>query len=143
MKDPRLLLYRFCYAAILLVFAYTFWVKVMDLDHFAMKLFKIPFLPIDWIPAVKYLVPASELAVMVLMWGDRTQALGAKAAFLLLSVFTAYLVFLHVVSPHTPCSCGGIFDQITFHQHLIVNGLLLLCAAGLIWLEPRRELTMT
>lgn len=129
-------LYDLCFVIILSVFAYTFLVKIADLGAFQIKLLKIPFLNMDWIPVLTYAVPLAELAVVLLLWFNRTRLWGTFSSFFLMSVFTIYLMYLHWVSPTTPCSCGGIFEQLTFHQHLVFNFVLLACSAILIVGKP-------
>lgn len=131
MKRSLSLLYEVCFIILSAVLAYTFLVKVADIEIFKLKLLKIPFLDLDWVPFLTYAIPLSELLVVLMMWVEKTRKQGIYGSFFLMSVFTTYLVYLHVVSPITPCSCGGIFELLSFNQHLVLNFILLAFAAFL------------
>lgn len=145
MKRSISILYEVCFIILSAVLAYTALVKMADIEAFKLKLLKIPFLDLDWVPLLTYAVPISELLIVLMMWVEKTRKQGIYGSFFLMTVFTTYLVFLHVVSPVTPCSCGGIFELLTFHQHLVVNFILLGFAAFLSLAKyslPEKKLEM-
>lgn len=131
MKRSISIIYEACFIILSAVLAYTFLVKVADIQVFKLKLLKIPFLDLDWVPFLTYAIPAAELLVVLMMWFEKTRKQGIYGSFFLMTVFTTYLIYLHVISPITPCSCGGIFELLSFNQHLVVNVILLGVAAFL------------
>jgi putative oxidoreductase len=90
--------------------------------------------------AIEWLLPATELIVVLLLFLERTRKFGLYASLLLLVVFTLYLLYMLLFVADTPCSCGGIFRKMSWQQHLPFNlfftGLTML---GLIALHKQEQ----
>ena len=116
-------------AVLILLFVYTGCSKLFDLNGFTRTLYNQPF-PRPTVPLLILTLPALELATAACLLFDRTRLIGLYAALTLLVVFTLYIgAILLRLFHQVPCSCGGIFRQLTWRQHLLLNLVLLILAA--------------
>ena len=87
-------------------------------------------------------VPLTELAVAGLLFFVSTRGLGLKASFVLMILFTLYIGYMLVFTPHLPCSCGGVIKQLSWKEHLVFNiALTGLAALGIVLVKKRNRLT--
>ncbi|MCK7553748.1 hypothetical protein MKQ70_01515 [Chitinophaga sedimenti] len=78
-------------------------------------------------------VPAMELIVAVLLLFNRTRLLGLTGALVLMLAFTIYVGYVLGMTTERPCSCGGIFRNMTWKNHMYFNSLsTVLAAVGLL-----------
>ena len=108
------------------LFLYSSVIKIMDLGSFELKMLRSGHLSASYIPIIKWGVPLIELAIPALLWFERTRPYAWYLSLFILISFTIYLVFLDYYFPGTPCSCGGLFEKLTFTQHLLLNLMLIL-----------------
>src|SRR5690606_24066672 len=73
----------------------------------------------------------------------RYRLLAFYGALGLMTVFTAYIIILLQFSTYIPCSCGGILEQLGWHEHLIFNFIFLGMALLGVFLQAslRKEYT--
>lgn len=107
-------------ALLLILFLYTAASKLADHERFVMVLKKSPLLqevagPVSW------LVPLSELVVSLSLFVPAWRLYGFRLAFGLLAIFTLYIGYMILFTPHLPCSCGGVIRKMSWSQHLIFN----------------------
>ena len=81
-------------------------------------------------------IPLSELAVALLLIWKKTRLMGLYGAAVLMLLFTGYTLAILFFAPYRPCSCGGIISLLSWEQHLVLNGILLLLALLAILLSP-------
>ena len=108
---------------IIAVLGYTAILKLADPGTFEVALMKSNILR-PWASFLKWIVPISEVVAVVCLISNRLQLLGKWLAAILMVSFTAYLIVLFLTSPQTPCGCGGVFSQLTFQEHILVNVIL-------------------
>jgi putative oxidoreductase len=110
-------------AVLLLVFLflYTGVSKLVDFKGFTNDLNNQPF-PNGLTPVLKWIVPLTEIAIVILLLFEKRRLAGLYASAVLMSMFTLYtaLVLLHLFE-YVPCSCGGVIKQLTWPQHLVFN----------------------
>ncbi|MFX1704997.1 DoxX family protein [Chitinophaga sp. CC14] len=117
-RDSALLIIRMLF---ILLFIYASFSKIFDPEGFKDSMEKQPF-P-QWIRyALMFLVPASEIAISVLLFKEKFWRLGIYLSTALMTAFTLYIgiVLLHFFR-YVPCSCGGVIKQLSWQQHLIFN----------------------
>lgn len=127
-------------ALFVLLFLYTGINKIFNYQQFSnevkqspvLKLF--PALPVWWIPAL-------ELSLVFLLLIPRYRLGALYTCFILMVLFTAYLVFLTYFSDYIPCSCGGFLEQIPPNIHILLNTCLSMLALAGIYLEKRIKRT--
>lgn len=87
--------------------------------------------------ALIWLVPLSEIVIVVFLLFKRTQLYGLVASVLLMSLFTLYVgaVVFHFFD-RVPCSCGGVLESMTWESHLVFNVMVTLVAGVGVSLTP-------
>ncbi|WP_369331425.1 MauE/DoxX family redox-associated membrane protein [Danxiaibacter flavus] len=86
-------------------------------------------------------IPVSEILLATALAFSNDIKYALWGSFVLLSIFTAYIVVLTSFAPHLPCSCGGVIEQLSWHQHLVFNCLLMLL--NLIAIKLARKISYT
>jgi len=109
---------------LVLLFSYTSFGKIFALEAFKGTLYNQPFPHVLTTPLI-YLIPAAELLTAIALLLEKTRKSGLYSALILLIIFTLYItaILLHLFHK-TPCSCGGIFRDLSWRQHLWLNLLL-------------------
>jgi putative oxidoreductase len=125
---------------LILLFVYTSVSKWLAFKKFIGEMNNQPF-PNWMTPVLVWTLPAAEVLIAGLLMFDRTQLIGFRASLILMLLFTVYtgLVLLNVFG-RTPCSCGGVIEQLSWGQHLFFNLFFVAVALTGIWLK-RKELT--
>lgn len=106
---------------LILLFTYSSISKLINFEGFEYDLNKQPFSN-ALTPVLAFLIPAVEIALVVLLSFDRTRKTGMYLSLVLMVIFTVYtcLVLLHAFE-YVPCSCGGVIGRLTWPQHLVFN----------------------
>ena len=127
-----------------LLFLYTGIFKLMDPGSVRSSLFAAP-LPLlhTWARFLAIAVPVLEvligltLLLATLKERPRYRQAGLYGATILMALFVWFVGFMLKYQPHLPCSCGGVIQQMNWHQHLYFNiGFTALGILG-IWLNSR------
>lgn len=107
-------------ALYILLFTYATVSKVLDFHNFQIQLGQSPLLSAfaDWVAVI---VPLVEFVIVLLLLSNKSRLLGLYGSFALMTMFTAYIVIILNFSSFTPCSCGGILEEMTWTQHLVFN----------------------
>ena len=131
-----------------LLFLYTGMNKLVSHDLFVASMQKSPVLH-SYAPFLAITVPALEimialaLAVPLYIYLPRWRTRGLFSGTLLMALFTGYVWYiLYTSSQHLPCSCGGIIQQMNWHQHLYFNTGFTLLGILACWLNsqlPKEE----
>jgi len=124
----------------ILLFLYTALSKLSEIALFRLVLRSSPLIS-AYANLVSVLIPASEILVSVLLFIPGTRRGGLYASFLLMLIFTLYLVYMISFSTSLPCSCGGVISQLSWKQHLVFNIAFTLLAIAGIWLSRRSRHT--
>ena len=116
-------------AIFVLLFLYTAIEKFRDTEHFYQALKKSPLLS-NWAALLTGFIPTVEAALVLLLIIPRTRRLGILGSTLLMFVFTVYIGYMIATSSSLPCTCGGIIQDLTWREHLLLNSVMFL--SGLI-----------
>jgi hypothetical protein len=113
-----------CLFLLILLFSYTAINKLFALTRFRFQLSLFPWLkghptPIAWA------IIGAEIGIVALLMTPRRIVTGFKASLMLLSVFTAYLLIMLLTTSNLPCTCGGVLEQLSWPQHIVVNLLFI------------------
>ena len=114
-------------ALFILLFTYTAITKAMEFTAFTAVLSRSPLLSSQPV-LFTWLIPATELFIASLLFIPATRLPGFYAALGLMVLFTIYLCYMLLFTPHLPCSCGGVLKQMSWHQHVIFNMVFILLA---------------
>lgn len=101
----------FCYAAIS---------KVLDFENFQVQISASPLLN-GFSQFLPYTIIIVEFLIAGLLCYRKTRTIGLIGSFVLMIVFTGYIALLLSTSKNLPCSCGGILEKMSWHQHLYFN----------------------
>lgn len=127
----------------IILFTYSAVSKMLDYEQFKVQLGLSPVLTMfsDW---VAWCVPVVEILVVGLLANARFRLTGLYASFGLMVLFSCYIIAITRFSEYIPCSCGGILQNITWNQHLVINiFFLLLGAAGVLLYRDREKIKST
>lgn len=120
---------------LIFLFAYAATDKILSPGLFANDLLKARYLDIQIVPWLIWGVPFFEIFVVLLLLFSRYTKIGLAGGLCLMSIFTWHLLILWRSNPNSPCSCGGLIDQMSAPVHLTMN--LLIMSGILIALFPR------
>lgn len=106
---------------LVVLFLYTAASKFIYFKGFTYDLNNQPF-PDSLTPILKWLIPLTEISIVLALLVERTRITGLYLSLILMSLFTVYtaLVLFHIFE-YVPCSCGGVIKNLTWPQHLIFN----------------------
>jgi hypothetical protein len=105
---------------LIFLFGYTAISKLLSIDRFEAVLEQSPLIA-SGAALLSWQIPLAELCIVLLLIFSTTKRLGLWASALLLSVFTVYLVYMVLFSPHLPCSCGGVISTMSWPVHIGFN----------------------
>lgn len=123
----------------ILLFAYASISKFLDFRNFQVQLGQSPLIGLyaHWLA---WIVPTSEIIIAFTLCFQKLQFWSLYAGYVLMVLFTVYIVFILNFSSSIPCSCGGILESLGWEQHLVFNSLFVLIAVvGLIYLNNSRK----
>lgn len=123
-KIQNVLLELICLLYVLL-FVYAAVNKFLDFENFQVQLGQSPMLR-SYVKLISYGVPITELLLSALLLIHNTRQIGLYGAFVLMTLFSAYLFILLTYSDYIPCSCGGILEKLGWKEHLIFNVVFVL-----------------
>jgi peroxiredoxin len=133
-----LYLLAFCRITIGLTFAYSFLMKVRDVNQFAQTIANFRLVPLRWGRPLALLFLSGEVAVVILLLlGGVWLPLAFTLVLILLAAFTIALVAVLVRNIQTTCHCFGRSDKPVTSADVWRNGGLVLLAAGGWWLVPQ------
>lgn len=110
----------------ILLFMYAAISKLIDYQKFTEQLKESPLLHFAGI--IAWLTPTSEILLSILLFIRRTRKTALFGSFLLMMVFTLYIIYILKYASDIPCSCGGILENMNWTQHLIFNIVFTLLA---------------
>ena len=125
-------LHRTAIFLLVLLWAYTGLDKLVNHALFSNQL-ALQFLPKIFIPALSYLIPISEISIALLLFWEKSRKQGLILSLSLLLIFTIYIALAVLGSrERVPCACAGIFKDMGWTMHLIINVFfLVLCIYAL------------
>lgn len=124
-----LLIILFVYAALSKLFAYA---------DFKNQLTRSPLVK-NWAGVVAFVLPAVELIAAGLLTLSTTRKAGLLLSFVLMALFTGYIIYMLLFEKNLPCSCGGVLKKLTWKQHIVFNIFFLLTAIAGMRLEKNKN----
>lgn len=118
----------------ILLFTYTAISKFSSLSAFYYNINRSPIIG-QYSSWVKVLIPAIEVAIAILLFVPKTRFVGLCASLFLMSVFSLYVGYALFSDTKLPCSCGGVIESLSWHQHFWLNVMLTLLALLAIRLQ--------
>lgn len=115
----------------IILFMYTAASKLFTIKSFASTLAKSPLIGnLNFV--VAWSIPIIEIIISIVLIFPSVRKFGMRAALLLMSVFTIYLIYMVFSGTELPCHCGGVISTMTWQQHIWFNlGFIALAVTGL------------
>jgi hypothetical protein len=122
------------------LFIYTGISKLIEYSTFNQQLSESPiFAPIA--PLISATLPWAEFIIVLLLILPRWRLKGFYLAFAMMTAFTVYIIGLLAFTDNLPCSCGGIIAELSWPQHIALNGcFILLAVIGIVLHKRERQL---
>jgi len=111
----------------ILLFLYTAANKIWKFHNFEWVLGTLPVIG-AYNTIIAYSVPAAEFITTALLLNTSTKKYGLISSFLLMLVFSTYLIFMVLYTKDLPCNCGGVLSHLSWRQHIAFNLCFLLLA---------------
>lgn len=120
-----------------LLFVYTAVSKLINLDIFRWRLERMPYIA-SFAPVISWGIPFLELVIASLLWFPKYQKTALYASFILLGLFTTYIIIVLKYSDSIPCSCGGIISALGWTDHILLNiSFMVLALLGILWSKKK------
>lgn len=124
---------------VLVLFLYTSLSKLAGYEVFKNVLSVSPLLK-PFAAIIVWLLPVTEIAIAVLLFIPDLREKGLSASVILLTLFTLYLGYMILFTPHLPCNCGGVLKSLTWPEHIVFNLLfILLSFTGILLYNKNRN----
>jgi uncharacterized membrane protein YphA (DoxX/SURF4 family) len=138
--QPRLhlqtILFNIMTGLFILLFTYAGVSKLFDYQKFSVELGKSPMLT-SFAGFVAWSVPALEILLSILLLVPSLQYKAMYACYMLMTMFTAYLITTLQFSDYVPCTCGGVLQQLTWQTHIVFNICFMAMAVFAILLHKK------
>ena len=116
-----------------LLFVYAAVSKLLDYENFQVQLGQSPLLS-AFAGYVAFLVPIMEILCSILLLNVVSRRVGFYLSFALMVMFTLYIYIILNHTSFTPCSCGGILEELSWNEHIVFNLFFVLLALICIFL---------
>lgn len=118
-------------AIFIFLFTYTASAKLFSFASFRSTLGRLPLIG-HFSSALAVGLPLLELTVSALLFFPKSRLLGLYASLILMAIFTIYIGYSLLSGSNLPCSCGGVIQNLSWREHLLLNFTLTsLAAVGL------------
>src|SRR5438093_1437975 len=109
------------------LFLYTGINKLLDYSVFKEQIALTPIFS-NSDSVIAWVLPVIEILVSVILVFPNYRKIGFILTLSLLILFTAYILYILNIDENLPCSCGGIIELLSWKQHLVFNGLMMVLA---------------
>ena len=110
---------------LILLFVYTGTSKLADHVDFLVQLGNMSLIN-HLALLLSYVIPFLEIITAFILFLPPLRKLGFQVSFVLLILFTTYLIYMIIFQTNLPCSCGGVIAKLSWKQHIIFNLLFIL-----------------
>lgn len=122
----------------ILLFSYAAASKLLDFQNFQVQLGQSPLLS-AFAVAVSFAVPIVEFILVLLLMFSRYRLIGFYGSFVLMTMFSVYIIIILKFSSFTPCSCGGILEKMSWTEHLTFNIVFVVISAVAIIVSSKTK----
>lgn len=124
---------------LIILFVYTGISKLLHLDTFITRLEQMPYIS-PFAQLIGWCVPLCELVLAGLLLTHKYRLIGLYLSFILLTLFSGYIITVLQFSSSIPCSCGGIVSFLGWRDHILLNiGFMVLVLLGIIWCKKEKK----
>lgn len=112
---------------LIILFVHAGLIKWMDYSTFKTQLSAYPLLS-PFAGVIAWLFPAIEMATAVLLVSARTRTLGLAVSLSIMTILSAYIIFLLNAAADAPCACQALLGFTTWPAQLKFNMIFMLIA---------------
>jgi uncharacterized membrane protein YphA (DoxX/SURF4 family) len=123
---------------LILLMVYAALAKLNDYYNFQFGLSESPIIA-PFAGILVWAVPATELIIAAMLALPFSRLAGLYASFVLMFLFTLYIIVMLSFYDDIPCSCGGVLEEMSWGVHIAFNLLFVLLSAWAIMLEKKRR----
>lgn len=126
-------------AVLLFVFLYTALSKLAEHEGFLLTLKQVSLLA-PFATVISRLLPVGELILVLLLFFPKTRRVGLQLSVLAILLFSLYILYLLILAPSLPCSCGGFISKLSWRQHLFLNFCLVTMGVAAVSVDKRKAI---
>lgn len=115
---------KFIRYLLVVLFLYASVSKLTVHTLFFSQLEQSPLIPINFTYIISYALPILEIVIAILLINKNSLFLGYISSFVLMLLFTVYLIALVSLYNRIPCACGGILGNMSYTVHITFNILV-------------------
>lgn len=119
-------------ALLVLLYGYTAISKITGYPIFHHALAESPLIR-QGAGIIAWLVILAEAVIVLLLFFPVTRRAGLYISFVLLILFTGYLIYMVLFAAKLPCGCGGVISKMSWKQHIFFNLFFLVVNVVGIW----------
>lgn len=123
---------------LILLMVYAALAKLNDFYNFRSGLSESPIIA-PFAGILVWAVPVTELLIAAMLALPFSRLAGLYASFVLMLLFTIYIVVMLSFYDDIPCSCGGVLEEMSWGVHIGFNLVFVLLSAWTIRLEKKRR----
>ncbi|OJZ01252.1 MauE/DoxX family redox-associated membrane protein [Sphingobacterium sp. 40-24] len=109
---------------LILIWAYTFASKIFDFDTFNRQI-KGAYLLSAGGAVLPFVLQAIHLVIVIMLLNKNWRRLGLLTSLSVLTIYTAYLIYILKFAPSIPCSCIAVFRGMNWNDQLYFNFIAL------------------
>lgn len=103
-----------------LLFVYTAGSKLMTFESFKNVLGHSPLIQ-NYNTLIAWAIVSIEIVIGVVLIIPKSRKIGLYGSFLLMLLFTVYVIYMVFSGIKLPCYCGGVISSMTWQQHIWFN----------------------
>lgn len=119
------------------LFLYSSSYKISDYNDFGISLYNSHLIPEVSIFFLQIALPLIEIMIFILLNLKKTRYFSLKVSFFILTLYTVYLITINNFSLFDGCSCGGIFVDLDYVEHVILNFCFVFFNAFLLFYKKK------
>lgn len=123
---------------LIILFIYAATSKLLEFEKFRIDIGKSPLL-YRFTSVIPELVIISEFVISIGLMIKRYQFLALYGSTALMVMFSTYIILIMRFSPFTPCSCGGVLENMSWGQHLVFNLAFVILGQCAIFYYPTTD----
>lgn len=118
----------------MVLFLYTGISKLLEYKEFNYQLRQLSIFK-SFVAELTWMIPGIELAVCIMLIIKRWRLQALFTSFILMTLFTFYVIAISQLSYYISCSCGGVLEMLPNDMHIVLNIALSLLALTALYLE--------
>lgn len=129
---------------VIILFMYTGVSKLIEYNKFVFQMQRVPLPLIQKLaPTLGWVVPIIEIALVIMLYFDKSRFMGLIGSITLLVSFETYIIWMKSLEIQfgirLPCTCGGIISNMGWTEHLIFNAIFIILLVISIYFDRAKR----